>query len=180
MINVSPSIVRVATPQDYNDVARLFIQDHRENGIFAIDFAKIDWLLTRLLHPHLIPPMDTGTRGVIGVIGPVGGLEAVVAVVISSPWYSGERCLNDLVVYVDPEYRHSGHAKALIEWMKTQSTESGLPLISGVVTKERTAAKVRLYERQMPTKLGAYFLHDPKASIVTSSGIGVNRYAGAA
>lgn len=175
-MEASPSVVRLAKPQDYAEVARLFMQDHNENAIFAIDFAKIDWLLCRLLRPELIAQADTGTRGLMGVIGPEGALEAVVAVIISSPWYSSEMVLNDLVMYVDPNYRHSGHAKALIEWMKYQSTITGIPLISGVVTKERTEAKVRLFQRQMPTKLGAFFLHDPKASIMTSSGNGVVGY----
>lgn len=177
MQHISPSIVRLAQPQDHSEIVRLFMQDHAENGIFPMDYSKIDWLLCRLLRPDLISETDTGTRGVMGVIGPVGALEAIVAVVISAPWYTSERCLNDLVVFVDPQYRHSGHAKALIEWMKYQSTITGLPLISGVVTKERTEAKVRLYQRQMPIKLGAYFLHDPKASILTSSGVGVEGYA---
>lgn len=177
MQHVSPSIVRLATSEDYPEVARLLLQDHNENGVFAIDFSKIDWLLARLLRPELIAPQDTGTRGILGVIGPKGALEAVVAIVIGSPWYSSEKCLNDLLVYVDPNYRNSSHAKALIEWMKLQSTETGLKLISGVVTKERTAAKCRLYQRQMPTKLGEYFLHEPKSSVLTSSGTGVEGYA---
>lgn len=177
MQHISPSIVRLATSRDYNEVARLLIQDHNESGIFAIDFNKIDWLLARLLRPELIPPTDTGTRGILGVIGPEGALEAIVAIVISSPWYSSERCLNDLLVYVDPNYRHSGHAKALIEWMKTQSTITGIPLISGVVTKERTAAKVRLYERQMPIKLGAYFLYDGRSVLGSSVAIRMGNVA---
>lgn len=180
MLTPCQSTVRLAAPRDYPEVARLFMQDHSENGIFHIDFNKIDWLLRRLLKPEEIPSDDTGTRGLMGVIGPTDALEAVVAVVISAPWYSSEMVLNDLVLYVDPNYRHSGHAKALIEWMKYQSTITGLPLISGVITKERTEAKVRLYQRQMPVKLGAYFLHDPLSSIVTSSGVGIEGYSGAA
>lgn len=178
-IQSSPSIVRFAKPHDHAEVWRLFLQDHQENAIagFSMDFNKIDWLLWRLLNPDIIHPQDTGTRGIMGVIGPVGALEAVSAVVISAPWYSSEKVLNDLVVYVDPNFRQSGHAKALIEWMKLQSTEAQIPLISGVVTTERTEGKVRLYQRQMPIKLGAYFLHDPKASVVTSSGVGIDGYA---
>lgn len=177
MIRVSPSIVRNPTAADHLEVWRMLMQDHNENGIFPMDASKVDWLIWRLLNPDSIAPQDTGTRGVMGVIGPQGALEAVAAVVIASSWYSNHLCLNDLVVYVDPNYRHSGHAKALIEWMKSQSTETGIPLISGVVTKERTQAKCRLYQRQMPVKLGEYFLHEPKASILTSSGVGVNGYA---
>jgi hypothetical protein len=153
------------------------MQHHNENGVFSLDFQKVDWMLGRLLRPDMIPEADTGTRGIMGVIGPVGALEAVVAVVISAPWYSSERCLNDLVMFVDPEFRHSEHSKALLEWMKYQSTIAGIKIVSGVVTTHRTEAKIRLYQRQMPTKLGAYFLYDPKASVLTSSGTGVEGYA---
>lgn len=173
----TPSVVRLAFAEDYQEVFRLLLQDHNENSTFSLDGNKLDWVLTRLLRPELIHQADTGTRGAMGVIGPVGALEAVVAIVISAPWYSSDRVLNDLVLYVDPNYRNSGHAKALIEWMKYQSTIAGIPLISGVASRERTAAKCRLYQRQMPVKLGEYYLHDPKASVITSSGIGVNGYA---
>src|ERR1043166_1697925 len=96
------SKVRLAKPEDGLECWRLLLQDYNENGMLPIDAAKVDWLLTRLLRPELIHPNDTGTRGIMGVIGPVGALEAVAAVVVSSPWYSSERCLNDLVIYVDP------------------------------------------------------------------------------
>ena len=179
MLNVSPSIVRLPTMGDYGEIWRMLLQDHNESGIFQADYVKVDWLLMRLLQPHMIPPNDTGTRGTIGVIGPERALEAIVVLVVSAPWYSSELCLNDLVAYVDPNYRHSGHAKALIEWMKGQSTSTGLPLISGVMSKERTEAKCRLFRRQMPEKLGEYFYHNPKSSIVTSSGTGLNGYKAA-
>lgn len=173
MMHVSPSIVRVAKSEDRLEIWRLFLQDWNENHIFELSPQKVDWLLTRLLQPEVIPPDDMGTRGIIGVIGPSDALEAVAGVVISSAWYSVDRCLNDLVVYVDPNYRNSGHAKALLEWVKFQSIITGLPLVSGVVTRERTEAKVRLYRRQMPEMIGASFYFDPKASVVTSSGTGL-------
>ena len=179
MLNVSPSIVRLPTLADYQELWRLLLQDHNESGIFQADYVKVDWLLMRLLQPHMIPPNDTGTRGTIGVIGPERALEAIVVLVVSAPWYSSELCLNDLVAYVDPNYRHSGHAKALIEWMKGQSAATGISLISGVMSRERTEAKCRLFQRQMPERIGSYFLFDPKAVVLTSSGTGLNGYKAA-
>ena len=176
MQHVSPSIVRLATIEDYPEITRLFLQYHNESGHFSLDYKKIDWIIARLLRPDLIPKDDTGTRGVMGVIGPQGALEGVVAVIISAPWYSSQRVLNDLALYVDPNYRASGHAKAMIEWMKQQSRTTNIPLISGVVATERTEAKVRLFRRQMPVKMGEYFYYDPKSSIVTSSGMGIESH----
>ena len=173
MQHVSPSIVRIATMEDYPEITRLFLQYHNESAHFSLDYKKIDWIVARLLNPEIIARDDIGTRGVMGVIGPVGALEGVVAVIISTPWYSSQRVLNDLALYVDPHYRASSHAKAMIEWMKEQSRVTNIPLISGVVATERTEAKVRLFRRQMPVKMGEYFYYDPKSSIVTSSGVGI-------
>lgn len=158
-----PSVVRIATEADRQDVWRLLLQGWRENGIFKLSPQKVDWWLTRMLEPENIQPWDTGPRGAIGVIGDIGALEGLVFVVFSQYWYSNDRHLEEFIVYVDPECRKSGHAKALVNWMKDQSELTGLPLVTGIISKERTEAKVRLYERMLP-KIGAFFLYSPKGS----------------
>lgn len=173
------SVVRIATAADHLEAWRLLLQDYNEGEMgkmFKLAPEKIDWLLRRLLQPELISETDTGTRGIIGVIGPVGALEAIAAIIVATPWFSHDMVLNDPVVYVDPNYRKSHHFRTLIEWTKGQSAVTGIPLISGVLSRERTEGKVRLYQRVMPEKIGAYFLYDPKASVVTSSGNGVTGY----
>lgn len=151
------SIVRTAIPADRTEIWRLFLNSHRENGIFSLSPTKVDWFLTRVLIPESIPEWDTGVRGTIGVIGEVGALEGIVFVTIGSFWYTEDRHLEEFCVYVDPEHRKSGHAKALISWMKQQSEDTGLRLITGIMSNVRTEAKVRLYERMMP-KIGAFFM----------------------
>lgn len=157
------SHVRVAVPADRQEIWRLFLQGHRENGMFTLSPAKVDWWLSRMLEPEKLPAWDTGPRGAIGVIGDVGKLEALVFVTFGSYWYSDQRHLEEFIVYVDPECRHSGHAKALINWMKQQSELTGLPLVTGIISNHRTEAKVRLYERLLP-KAGAFFLFNPKGA----------------
>lgn len=153
------SVVRVGRPEDHQEIWRLFLQGHRENGLFSLAPDKVQWFLTRALAPQVIPPGDTGPRGVIGVIGPVGGsLEGVVFVLISEFWYSSDKHIEELLVYVDPECRKSGHAKALVNWMKEQSDNSGLNLVTGIISNERTEAKCRLYQRMLP-KVGEFFLY---------------------
>lgn len=153
-----PSFVRIAGPNDRQEIWRLFLQGHRENGQFTLAPEKVDWFLTRALHPDQIQPWDTGPRGVVGVIGDVGKLEALVFVTIGTFWYSSDRHLEEFIVYVDPECRRSYHARALIAWMKQQSDQTGLPLLTGVVSNQRTEAKVALYSRMLP-KVGAFFLY---------------------
>lgn len=163
-----PSVVRIAKSDDRAEVWRLLLQSHRENGQFALAPAKVDWLVTRALNAELIPDWDVGPRPVIGVIGSVGRLEALVLIGIDTYWYTDERHLAEYLVYVDPECRRSYHAHTLVDWMKMQSRRTGLPLLSGIISNERTAAKVRLYRRMMPP-IGAFFLYNPTTSVASSS-----------
>jgi ribosomal protein S18 acetylase RimI-like enzyme len=158
MRHVSPSLVRPAKPTDHQEVWRLFLQGHRENGIFKLCPEKVDFFLQRALQPSLIPETDTGPRGQIVVIGPPGALEAVCFVIIGEFWYSKDKHIEELLVYVDPEARNSGHAKALIEWMKKTADALGVRVLSGIMSNTRTEAKVRLYKRHMPC-IGSFFLY---------------------
>lgn len=165
------SIVRIAKPADRQEIWRLFLQGHKENGLFTLAPEKVDWWITRMICPEAIPAWDTGPRGAIGVIGDVGKLEGLVFVTFGQYWYSEQRHLEEFIVYVDPECRKSNHAKALVNWMKEQSQITGLPLVTGIMSTERTEAKVRLYERMLP-KIGAFFLWNPtngKGSVIGSS-----------
>lgn len=163
-----PSIVRVARAEDRQEIWRLFLQGHRENGQFNLAPEKVDYFLTRALLPEAIPAWDTGPRGALGVIGDVGSLEALVFVTIGTYWYSHDRHLEEFLVYVDPECRVSGHARSLIKWMKQQSDITGLPLVTGVISNHRTEAKVSLYGRMLP-KVGEFFLYGGKGSVHSSS-----------
>jgi len=163
-----PSVVRVARPEDRQEIWRLFLQGHNENGQFTLAPEKVDFFINRALWPDMIPPWDTGPRGVIGVIGDVGHLEGVVFVTISTFWYSHDKHLEEFLVYVDPECRKSFHARAMITWMKQQSERTKLKLITGVISNTRTESKVNLYSRMVP-KIGAFFMYDPQTSVAISS-----------
>lgn len=160
---MTTSVVRTATPADYQEIWRLFLQSHKENGLFEIEPLKVQWLLNRVLYPQAIHPEDTGPRGVIGVIGDVGRLEGLVFVTIGEYWYSSQKHIQEFLVYVDPECRKSGHAQALVQWMKDQSAITKLPLLTGIVTNHRTEAKCRLYRRMLP-KVGELFMVVPNGA----------------
>lgn len=166
----SPSVVRPATPADEGEIWRLFRLHHAENALFPLSEPKVQFYLDRVLHPELIQDADTGPRGVVGVIGPVGALEGVIMLVLGSPWYTEEITLDDCMNFVDPAHRRSTHARALILYAKNmvdRIREGGHPsfrMIVGVVSTERTAAKVRLYSQQMPS-VGAYFMYPADADM---------------
>ena len=159
----APSTVRLATPDDGQEIWRLFLMAHNENSLFHLAPEKVQWLLLRSLNPAMIPEGDTGPRGIVGVIGPQGSLEALVFLIIGQFWYSHDRHLEELILYTDPEHRKSQHAQALIQWMKDRVEQTGLPLMTGIMSNHRTEAKVRLYSRMLP-KIGAFFFLTPKGS----------------
>jgi len=162
----APSIVRIATQLDAQEVWRLFLQGHRENGLFSLSAEKVQWFMNRVLNPESIPLGDTGLRGVIGVIGPVGALEGLVFLTIGTYWYSTDLHLEEYIIFTDPECRKSFHVQALIEWMKHQVEVTGLPLMTGIISNHRTEAKCRLYRRMLP-KIGEFFYLGPKGSTVS-------------
>lgn len=170
-VALAASVPRVATPEDWTEIWRMFLQAHEENGLFRLAPEKVDFFIQRALRPDLIHPNDTGPRGQIVVIGEPGHLQAICFVLLGAYWYSHERHLEELLVFVDSPYRNSGHAKALIEWMKKTSVSLGLRLITGIMSTERTEAKVRLYRRQL-TPIGAFFMH-PAPSTRTAAPDGV-------
>lgn len=156
----TPSIVRIAGSSDLQEVFRLLLEGHRENGLFSYDLDKVHWWVSRMLSPETIPEWDTGPRGVIGVIGEPENLEALAFLTIGCFWYSSQRHLEEFIVYVDRRYRASRHAKSLIKWMKDQSIATGLPLMTGILSMHQTEEKIHLYERMLP-KAGAFFCFDP-------------------
>ena len=155
---MTPSVVRIAKPLDAPEIWRLFLQTHHENGMFTIAPQKVTQLMDRALHPEMIPLYDTGPRAQIGVIGPPGRLEAVVFILISSFWYSDDLHLEELLVYVDPECRASRHAQACLEWMKSLADSLRIPLLTGVISTEKTAHKIRFYDRKLP-RVGAFYFY---------------------
>ena len=137
-----------------------------ENGMFSLSDRKVDYYITRLLHPESIAQDDTGPRGFIGVIGPVGALEGCIMLTVGSVWYSDDWTLDEHINFVDPAYRNSNHAKDLIEYAKNCADRIGIPLVIGVLSTERTAAKVRLYGRYL-TPAGAFFVNGVRVKDVS-------------
>ncbi len=162
------SIVRIANPADRDECWRLFLQGHQENGLFSLAPEKVDYVLHRCLFAAAIPATDFGLRGVIGVIGEPGALEALALVTIGEYWYTTDKHLEEMLVYVDHRHRKSRHARALISWMKQQSELTGIPLLTGIVSHERTKSKCALYGRMLP-KVGEFYLYSGKKAVAAST-----------
>ena len=66
--------------------------------------------------------------------------------------------------FIHPDYRSAkgGRARRLCEFSKQAADSLGIPLIIGVLSNNRTEAKVRLYKRQFGEPSGAFFLYNAR------------------
>lgn len=104
------------------------------------------------------------TGGLIAVAGPKGEpIRGYLIMIIDEIWYSPDYQLLELSLFVDPEHRRTTIAKQLMTFSKQASEGLALDLTIGVLSNDRTAAKVRLYQRQFQTA-GAYFLYRPASA----------------
>lgn len=136
--------------------------------MLPISERKVDYYIERLLNPENIAANDSGPRGLIGVIGQKR-LEGAIMLSFGSTWYSEEINMEEYLNFVDPDHRNSNHAKTLISYAKhmvdqLRLTYQDLKLMIGVLSTNRTAAKVRLYERQL-TAAGAFFCYPAPANL---------------
>lgn len=104
------------------------------------------------------------TGGLVAVVGPKGEpIRGYLIMIIDEIWYSPDYQLLELSLFVDPAHRKSTFAKQLMAFSKQASDGLNLDLTIGVLSNERTAAKVRLYQRQF-NQVGAYFMYRPQAA----------------
>lgn len=145
--------VRLAGVDELDNLMPLAIAAAEENGFLT---ARKDYLV-RALWPAL-----NQDHGIVGVIGPPGGrLEGFVLLHIGEIFYSDQTCLEEKVVFVDPDFRAAkgGRAHKLCEFSKRAADTLDLPLLIGICSNSRTIAKVRLYERIFGPPAGAYWLY---------------------
>lgn len=152
MIEANDVHVRTAEPDDEDGIMELCHLVNSENGVFPMNDAKVRELVRSCLYLH---------GGIAGVIGRKNKVEGMVLLRISQYWYSDATFLEEMCVYVHPEFRAAkgGRARKLIEFAKQASEKLELPLMIGVLSNSRTDAKTRLYERQFGSPAGAFFLY---------------------
>lgn len=144
--------VRIAQPQDTEEVVRMCHRLHSENGVFALNEAKVRDCLTRCFE-------RAGT--IVGVIGQPGSIEASTCMELSTFYYTDDWHLSELWNFVDKDYRKGTYnAEALINFCKRCADQLRMPLFTGIVTNKQMAGKVRLYRRLLGYPVGAYFLYN--------------------
>ena len=148
--------VRVGTPEDVHRVMDIALQACGENGF-------VDPNPVKLLNE--IWPALNKDHGLVGIIeGEDGTLEGAILLRMITMWYSDEQVLEEKAIFIHPDYRSAkgGRARRLCEFAKVMSDNLGVPLMIGVLSNNRTEAKIRLYERQFGQPAGAFFLYNAR------------------
>ena len=146
--------IRLATIADEAEILALCRELHAENGLFPMSDERVMQMLSTCFDRK---------GGIIGLVGAPGGVQAVMFLKLANHWYSEEWFLEELFSYVRPEHRKTTHAKRLVDWAKHMADDLGLPALIGIISLDRTEAKVRLYRRQLGNPAGAFFLYRPAA-----------------
>ena len=153
MTDASELKIRIATPEDMDEIMALAMSACEENGFLTPD----PELLASEIWPALVR-----NHGICAVIGKPGGkIEGLVLLRIGNMWYSRTKVVEEKAIFIYPEFRSAkgGRAKQLCEFSKKTADSLGMPLIIGVLSNSRTKAKVRMYERQFGPPAGAFFLY---------------------
>jgi len=148
--------IRVGTPEDVDAVMEIALSACEENGFVDPNPAK--------LLGEIWPALNLD-KGLIGIIGNPGEkAEGAVLLRIGSMWYSDKEVLEEKAIFIHPDYRSAkgGRARRLCQFSKQVADSLSIPLIIGVLSNNRTEAKVRLYERQFGKPSGAFFLYNAR------------------
>ena len=130
--------IRIGTPSDVDAVMELAMMATEENGFVEPNPSK--------LLADIWPALNQD-HGIMGLIGsPDSKLEAAILLRTGKMWYSDQDVLEEKAIFVHPDFRSAkgGRAGRLCDFAKEVSDSLGIPLIIGVLSNNRTEAKVRL------------------------------------
>lgn len=145
--------IRQALPEDFSEVMRLMRLAYEENGAANVDWGAVELAVIAAIN---------GDRSALGVIDCDNGLCGLILLHFCEVWYSREIMLEELVAFVQEEHRRRHNARALLEFARSCADRLQVPLLVGVISNERTQAKVRLYRRIFGEPAGAFFLYGRK------------------
>lgn len=155
--------IRLATPDDMDQVMELAFMAAEENGFISPNPERLVNEVWAALNQE---------SGLCAAIGKPGGtIEGGVLLRIGNMWYSDAPVLEERVIFIHPEYRNAagGRATKLCDFSKKVADTLGIPLLIGVLSNHRTAAKIRLYERQFGKQSGAFFLYGAKTGELSTT-----------
>lgn len=151
--------IRVATPDDFQEIFRICCLLHAENGQHEFS----EWKARNFIWKGC-----NQDQSLVLVIGPSDNIKAVLYLEVQPIYYSDEVQLGEAFNYVRPDCRKSDYAKRLIQYAKRCAEATKVHLTIGVISDVRLEAKQRLYERLLP-KGGVFFIFKPEMHGLTES-----------
>lgn len=146
--------VRLADIADEPSLVSMIREIHAEVGLFKMDPLAVHAMMRRGVMRD---------KAILGVIGDLGNVRASVLLTVERMWYASIQdglFLNEIFLFVAPEYRTTDYARRLMEFTKECSDNLGMPLIIGTASNVRTEGKIRLYRRVFSgAKIGESFMY---------------------
>lgn len=148
--------VRVGSMDDFEDVLRLSNLHLKEANISPIDY---DWA------ESTIKKCLSLEGGISGLIGRGDKLEGYILLEIFKPYPYKCDFLNDMGLFVHPDFRKGGkgNGRLLLEFSKKTASELKLPLFCGLRHGNRLPAKMKLYENSFSKPIACLFLEVPES-----------------
>ena len=142
--------VRTGKPSDIHPMMALALSACADNGLTNPSPVKLLGEIWSALNLQ---------KGIVGIVEEEE-IRAAALLRIDSLWYSDEVSIIERAIFVHPDHRSAkgGRARLLCEWVKKLQSSLDMPLIIGILSSERTEAKVKLYERQFGKHSGAYWI----------------------
>ena len=145
-----PIAVRTAVIDDEEDILELLRMRHDESPALCRWNDDIVRSYIRMGTEH--------KGGMIGVIRGGQGVEATVGLFFGREWYSEDRFLHDLWMFVHPHRRDTPHIKNLVGWSKSVAKNLGCLLRLPELGDEKNGL-IRLLDRSTK-RVGALFMYD--------------------
>lgn len=139
--------IRRARVADTDDIFRLLLAMHHENGVAPLDAGKVYGTIRDLI--------ETGT---VLVAEQDGTLLGSVAWSEQAYWYSQKMRLSEWWFYVHPDHRRSGAARGLIEAAKVVAVKAGMPCEINLSSPVKLGVKMRFLRRLGLQLIGATFI----------------------
>lgn len=156
-----PGNVRIAVGADTMGIYNLLLNLYSENAMFKLSKQKALETIRCMTYPDY--GKKRGRWGLCGVIEGPDGIEASIGMELNTWFYTDDFHLMEDWCFVLPKFRQTNHANDLIDFGKWCAEDMKVPLQMGIITTERTAAKVRLYKRRLH-QVGAYFMWNMAAN----------------
>lgn len=162
MTNPCLTGVRIATVADEDAIYDLLTGPdglYEENALFTMSKRKVRQTIANgCVRANGKLGDEDGPQGIIGVIEADNKIVATIGMGFTTFWYTEEWHLSEFWNFVHPDYRNTNYAVDMMDFGKWCSDQLGIPLHMGVISTERVAGKVRLYQRKL-RYVGGYFMH---------------------